>query len=125
MKARDVRLYVLPDPHGHDLGGGVFQPFDLVEEIMIKPGDDRVDGAFELGEVDHPARGRVDFSADGDLAAKRVTVNAATFVSIRYIGQPVGCLEPEIFDELDGHFRQFSVSDKLRNIFCSKAVNHG
>ena len=68
---------------------------------MIELGDDRIDGAFQIGKIDEPAGVRIDFTAHRDLSTERMSVDAAALVSFRHIRKKVCSLEAEVFHELD------------------------
>lgn len=85
MQLRDLRHELIPDPDGQEFRGGVFEAFDFVEEVVIEAIDDRIDGAFQIGEIDQPADGGVDRAAHGHLAAERMSVHTAALVPRRYM----------------------------------------
>ncbi len=68
---------------------------------MIEPFHERIDRSFEIGEVDHPSELRIERTADRHLTAKRVSVHAATLVSLRHVRQEVRRFEAEVFDDFD------------------------
>ena len=72
---------------------------------MIEPRDDGIDRPLQVGEVDEPARRRVDLSAHGDLAPERVAMHTPALVSIGHIRKEVRGFEPEVFDEIDRFLR--------------------
>ena len=78
---------------------------DLGGRRMIELFDDRIDRAFELGEIDDPAELRIERTAHRHLAAERVAVNAPALVALRHVRQPVRGLEAKILHDLDdvGH----------------------
>jgi hypothetical protein len=68
---------------------------------VIELGDDRIDGAFEIGEIDQPAGVWIDLTAHGDFSAERMSVDAAALMTFRHIRKEVCSLEAEVFHELD------------------------
>ncbi len=101
-KHREARQQSLPKPDGHALGRRVLQSLHFVEEVMIEPRHDRIDDALQVGEVDEPARMRIDVSAHGELSAKRMAVHPPALVTFGHVRKVVGGLEAEVLDQLDG-----------------------
>ena len=52
-------LELLPDPLGEVLAGGVLQPWDVVQVVVIEQIIDRLEDRFDFGEVANPAGVRV------------------------------------------------------------------
>ena len=63
--------------------------------------DERIDGALQIGEIDHPSELRIERTAHRHLATKRMPVHAAALVPHGDIRQPVGSFEAKVFHELD------------------------
>jgi len=92
---------LLPDPDGQKFGGRVAEAFDIIEEVVIEPGDDRVHRALQIGEVDDPARLRVDLPANRHFSPERMSVHPPALVSVGHIRQEMSRLEAEVLDEID------------------------
>ena len=54
VQHRQLRDELAPDPDREQLRGRVLEAGDLVEHVVIEALDERIDGAFEIGEVDYP-----------------------------------------------------------------------
>src|SRR3954453_3809490 len=99
MEHRDLRREAVPEPDGDHFRGGVGEAGDVVEAVVVELVDDRVDGLFQIGEIDQPAGGRIDLAAHGDLAAERVAVHAPALVALRHIRQPMGRFESKVLHQ--------------------------
>ncbi len=86
----------IPDPSGQHLAGGVVEPFDLVQVVVVEAAQQRLDGAGQFGEILHPAdfvRYRT-FHVHRDPV--RMPMEPTAFVTAGYVGEAVGCLEGEL-----------------------------
>ena len=101
MELRKMLRQSHPEPDCDRLRCRIVQPFDFIENVVIEPGDDRIDETLDVGEIHQPADVRVDRTAHADLATERMPVHAAALVSLRYIGQIMSGLESEILDHLN------------------------
>ena len=91
----------LPEPDGDAFRGRVVEAFDLVENVMIETGDERVDDSLQIGEVHDPPAGLADRAADGHFSTERMAVHPAAFVPFCYIRQEVSGFKAEILHEFD------------------------
>jgi hypothetical protein len=54
--------------------GGIFQAWNLVQIIVIKLNEERLEGIFEVGEVLNPSRFHSDRTMHPDFYTKRMPV---------------------------------------------------
>lgn len=71
-------------------------------EVLIQKG---LHGALDISVVDQPAglRSEVHFALDGNGNPETMAVHTSALVSRRRMGQPVGGLEGEFFNQLHFH----------------------
>jgi len=98
-EAAELRCQLPPDPDRQPFGRRILQTFEVIEQIVVESVDEGIDGVAKLGEIDDLAEVRIDGAADGDLAAKRMTVGPPALVSLGYIRQEMRCLESKVFDQ--------------------------
>ena len=99
---RQQRLEFVPDPLGEDFAGGVFQARNIVEVVVVQALVERLEDRLDFREVTNPASVRVDLAAQVNRNLERVTVQAAAFVAVRYVGQAMGGFEGELFENFQG-----------------------
>ena len=93
----------LPEPTGHDLDGGVLEAFDLVEVTVIEAVHEGLHGTGDLGVVINPADSGVHLSLNDDLDLEAVPMHLGALMSVGEIGQRLGGLEAEVFDDSCAH----------------------
>src|SRR5690349_20369513 len=59
-----------PDPSRQDFARWIFEPVDLVEVVVIQLRADRLEGRFQVREVNHPPEQWVDRTGDVNLASE-------------------------------------------------------
>jgi len=94
------RRQALEDPARQHLAGGILQALDIVEVMVIQLIEQRREGRFDVGEVHHPAQGRVGLSLHMDLDAERMTVQARALVARRHVRKAVGRFDMEFFEDM-------------------------
>lgn len=95
---RHQRLDLVPDPLGDHFAGGVFQPGDVVQVVVVQLIIDRLEDRLDLGEVADPARVRVERAGQVQADLERVAMQTAAFVPFRDVGQAVGRFECEFLE---------------------------
>ena len=96
---RQKRFDLLPNPLGQHLAGRIFQAGDVIQVVVVELLVDRFENRLDLGEVTNPTGIGVDFTFDINGGSKGVTMQAAAFVAFRYVGQAMGRLEDELFEQ--------------------------
>ncbi len=84
---------VLPDPARDILRGRILETGDVIEIVMIKLFEHRLECAFDIGEIGHPSELRVQLTADVDLHGIGMTMQPGTLVALRHVRQSVRCLD--------------------------------
>src|SRR5918911_2628081 len=84
------------NPLGDSLCGGVLQPFHLVEITVIQRVVQWLPQPFDLPEVDHPARVRVNRAREVDHRRVVMAMEPAILVSRAHMGQMVCGAEMEL-----------------------------
>jgi len=79
-----------PYPPREILAGRVFEPFNVVEAMMIELVEQGLKGAPQVSEIHHPACFLANRTTDMDFNPERMAVHAGTFVPLRDIGKAVG-----------------------------------
>lgn len=102
VQAGEPRRQAGEDPARQHFAGGIFQPLDVVEIVVIKLVIERRKGSLEVGKIHDPAHLRVRLAFDVDFDAKRMPVQARAFVPGRDVGQQVRCLELKYLENLHG-----------------------
>lgn len=97
---RQRRLELLPDPDRKAFAGGVFQPFDIVEIVVVQAVVDRLEGGLDVAEIHDPSGLGAGFAADMQLHPEGVPVQARAFVPMRHVGKPVRGFEREDFEDI-------------------------
>ncbi|KPW94219.1 hypothetical protein ALO79_200353 [Pseudomonas syringae pv. castaneae] len=69
---------------------------------MVQALVERLEDRLDFREVTNPASVRVDLAAQVNRHLERVTVQAAAFVAVRYVGQAMGGFEGELFENFQG-----------------------
>jgi hypothetical protein len=99
-QVRDRGPQAIPDPFREDFAGGVVEPFDLVEVVVVEAGQERGEGARQLAEVLNPTRFFPDRSVHVHSDPVGVSVQACTLMARGYVREPVGRLEGELPEDL-------------------------
>lgn len=89
MQQRQVRLYPFPQPMGKHFAGGILQPIDVVQAVVVELFDQRLDDALDHAKIDEIALIIGHFTCDDDVKAKRVAVHPPALVPLRETRQPV------------------------------------
>src|SRR5690242_1960964 len=97
IEPRQAWLQAAEDPAREHFAGRVLQPLDLVEVLVIQLLEQRSECGLDVGEVHHPAHGRVRFAFDMNLHPERMPVQPCTLVPGRHVGQPMRRLDLEHF----------------------------
>lgn len=97
---RQCWLELLPDPDCQAFAGGIFQPVDIVEIVVIQAVVDRLKGGLDIAEIHDPAGLGAGFAADMQLHSKRMPVQARAFVPRRHIGKPVRGFKRKDFEDI-------------------------
>ncbi len=105
LELREGGREAIPQPAGEDLARRVLQALDVVQVVVIKPGEERRPRVVQPLVVDEPARLLVHLARHRHLDAIAVTVQLGALVARRHPGQPVGGFEPELLHEADLHLR--------------------
>lgn len=69
---------------------------------MVKPVEQWLEGAAQIGEIHHPPRSVAHVAAHMDLDTKGVSMHAGTLVTLGDVRQPVGCLDLEYAKDFHG-----------------------
>ena len=109
-ECRKVRFDFIPKPYGDHFASGVFQAGNLIEQLVVDTVYNGVDHPLHIGEVHHPAERRVQFAFHIHDQAVRMPVHSPAFVIRRYIGQEMGRVEGELFE----NFHKISVEPFFR-----------
>src|SRR5260221_6881963 len=78
-QTRQPRLKLPPNPARQGLAGRVFQPFDIVEVVVVQPLIDRLKNIFDSRKIHDPTRFSSDRAANMNRYLERMTVEPATF----------------------------------------------
>ena len=105
-KHRQRWLEPAPDPARQILAGGVLQPLDFVQVMMIELLIDRLEDAGQIGEVHDPACLLRHRAGDMNLDAKRMAMQAPAFVALRHVRQVVRRLDSEDLEYFHGKNRK-------------------
>ena len=86
-QARQGWLQTSPDPASEVLAGGVFQPVDFIEAMVVELVKKRLESPLEIGKIHDPAGVVSDRAGDMNFNTEGVTVHASALVVGRHIGQ--------------------------------------
>lgn len=84
---RQRGLHLLVNPLCQAFAGGVLQPWNIVQIVVVEQIEQRLEGPLHIGKIHHPAFRLLNLSADMDLDPERVSVQARAFVAGRKIRQ--------------------------------------
>src|SRR5690606_6632554 len=82
--------------------GGVLQPGDVVEVVVVELRVDRLEGRLDVGEIHDPAAVVARFAADAQLDAERVPVQARALVALGHVGEAVRGFDGEDLEDVHG-----------------------
>jgi hypothetical protein len=100
---RQIRLEPLPNPQCELLAGRIFQPFDVVQVMVIQLIVDGPEGAFDVGKVHDPAGIGCRFTCDMDFYPEGMPVQASAFMTCRNIRQAMRGFHGKDFENI--HWR--------------------
>jgi hypothetical protein len=92
-------MQAIPYPLRDDFAGGIFEAGNVVEVVVIQLLEEWGAGGGDLGEVEHPAGVGADGAGDVDLGAKGVAVKPGALVILGDVGEAMGRLERELFED--------------------------
>ena len=85
-EVREVRGDAVPDVFGECFAGGVLEPGDLAEVLVVERVYDRADDFFQIAEVHYPAPFGVDLPGNVNVDAVSVPVELATLMVLGGFG---------------------------------------
>lgn len=91
-------LESIPDPLGEHFTCWVLKPGDIVQVVVIELLVEGIERGLEICEIADPADGWIDVSADVNLDAEGMAVQAGATMSGWNIRQLVRCLETKLFE---------------------------
>lgn len=97
---RQGRLQLLPDPYRQSFAGGVVEPVDVIEIVVVETVVKRLERRLDIGEIHHPAGVRIEFSADVQFDPERMSVQTRAFMAGRNIGKPMRGFEGEDLEDV-------------------------
>jgi hypothetical protein len=100
---------MVPDPDRESFGGRILQTLDLIEQIVVEPFHQGIDGASQIGKVDDPTERRIEWAAYRDGPSKRMAVDTSALVALFDMREKVCSFEVEVFDELYDFAHQCSL----------------
>lgn len=83
---RQAGLELFPNPQRQALAGGVFQPGNVVEIVVIELVVERLEGNLDVTKIHDPTSVRARFATDVQLDLERVPMQARALVAGRDIG---------------------------------------
>lgn len=90
---RQPRFKSNPYPAREILAGGVFQPLDLVQIVMIELVEDRFKCLADIAKILHPSLGCADLTGDMYLDVERVPVQTRAFMGLGQVRQSMCSLD--------------------------------
>ena len=79
----------MPDPLGEVFAGGVVEPWQVVQVVVVEALVERLEDGLDLGEIANPAGIRIDIAFDIDGDAELMAMQAPALVACRYMGEAV------------------------------------
>src|SRR5829696_5249427 len=92
-----------PDPSGEVLAGGILEPGNLVQIIMIQAVEDWLEGRRDIRVIHKPSKFRIAFACHDNFDDKTVAVQTAALMGFGQIRQEVCGFELKVFAEFDLH----------------------
>jgi hypothetical protein len=99
----DFRLDAIPDPHSDALAGRVFEPGNIIQQLMVYAFYHGIDYPFQLSKIHYPAYVRVQLALDIYQQAVGMAVYLPAFMSLGYIRQKMRGIENKLFEDLHGY----------------------
>lgn len=90
----------MPDPSGKIFARWILQTWHLVETAMIKFFFNRRKSLFNLGEIEHPSKLRINGPVYMDFDPEAVPMHTSALVPCRHIGEPMSRFDMELFEYL-------------------------
>lgn len=90
---------MLPDPAGEMFTGGIGKTVDVVEVAVIQLVMNRLERGLDVGEIHNPAGRWIEWPSHVDLDSKRVTMESATFATVRNIRKELRGFKRELFKD--------------------------
>ena len=87
----------LPDPAGEMFTGGIGETVDVVEVTVIQLVVNWLERGLDVGKIHNPAGRWIEWPRDVDLDPERVTMQSATFVTVRNIRKEMRGFKRELF----------------------------
>jgi hypothetical protein len=92
----------VPYPARDIFTGGILQPGNVVEVVVVELIVDGFEAGLEIGKVHHPAGGLRRIACYRQAHVERVPVQPRAFVSGRHVGEAMGGLEVKFLVDLHG-----------------------
>lgn len=102
VQTGQARLQAPEDPARQHFAGGVLQPIDVVEVVMIELVIDRREGRLHVGEVHDPAQRRIRLARYVDLDTEGMPVQSRAFMAQRHVRESMGRFDVEDFEDMHG-----------------------
>ena len=93
----EARGKAAPNPAGQIFAGGVIQAGNFIEIMVVEFRQEWGKGNFEVAEILEPSGVWIDRTVDGYLNAKRMAMEAKTFMVGGRVRQPMGGFKAKLF----------------------------
>ncbi len=100
---RQTRFQVAPNPDRDVFAGGIFEPRNFVQIIMIETLHYGFERFADVGVIDQPAESRIHLAGHDDFDLETVAMQAAAFMRRWQIRQQVRRFKLKCFSKFDFH----------------------
>ncbi|KFE56261.1 hypothetical protein IV01_09865 [Pseudomonas syringae] len=119
---RQKGLELSEDPFGKVLTGWIFQPWDIVQIVMVQAFVQRLEDRFDFREIAYPADVRVYFPFQVDRYTERMAMQPPAFMALWYMGKEMRGFKRKFFKNF--HQSTLEKGDRRSDACCRRVYQH-